>query len=256
MPIAETPEDPIRTAEPGRDIHSAAFVRALFDEMSLTYGWTNRIASLGFASRWRRQCIELAAARPGETVFDLMSGMGELWPRLATAIGPTGRIGGLDFSAAMCEGARKTAARLQGTVIELREEDMLRNSIPDEVADVVVSCFGLKTFTALQQAEVAFETARILRPGGRLAYVEISVPPSRFLRLPYLFYLHQVIPIIGRLFLGNPNNYRMLGRYTCDFADCGRFAAHCRTAGLEVSQTSYFFGCATGVVGTKPAGNA
>jgi len=115
-----------------------------------------------------------------------------------------------------------------------------------------VSSFGLKTFTAEQQEQLARVVLRILRPGGTFSFLEISVPPFAWLRWPYLFYLSYIVPFIGRIFLGNPNNYRMLGRYTAAHRNCSEFANRCSSAGLVVSQTSFFFGCATGVTGRKP----
>jgi demethylmenaquinone methyltransferase/2-methoxy-6-polyprenyl-1,4-benzoquinol methylase len=221
--------------------------------MSQTYGVVNLVASFGFCVRWRRQCIEQVPIRVGDIVFDLMSGMGELWPGLAPRVGRAGRICALDFSSAMCARARTTAERLRDTGIDLRQEDVLRNSIADSSADVVVSSFGLKTFTAEQRARLAREVARILRPGGQFSFLEISVPPLALLRWPYMAYLKYLVPLIGRLFLGNPDNYRLLGVYTEAHRDCREFAQYCTAAGLRVGLSSFFFGCATGVVGEKPA---
>jgi len=74
------------------------------------------------------------------------------------------------------------------------------------------------------------------------------------LRAAYMFYLKWVIPLIGRLLLGNPDCYRMLGVYTQAFGNATHFAGCLRKAGLEVDPVSYFFGCATGVRGRKPRG--
>jgi demethylmenaquinone methyltransferase/2-methoxy-6-polyprenyl-1,4-benzoquinol methylase len=120
-------------------------------------------------------------------------------------------------------------------------------------ADVVVSSFGLKTFSAEQQERLAHKVAQILKPGGSYSFVEISVPPSRLLRPIYMFYLKRVIPLIGRLMLGDPSCYRMLGVYTEAFGNAHHFATYLRAAGLEARETSLFFGCATGVRGIKPA---
>jgi demethylmenaquinone methyltransferase/2-methoxy-6-polyprenyl-1,4-benzoquinol methylase len=218
--------------------------------MSATYGLINLITSFGFSARWRRQCVAELAFTPGETVVDLMSGMGELWPGIA-ARHREGRIIGIDFSSAMCERSKLTADRLTGRGIEILERDALDSGLADESVDAVVSSFGLKTFSADQRADLAREIARMLRPGGRFSMLEISVPPSRLLHMPYMFYLRRVIPLLGRLLMGNPDNYRMLGVYTTAFGDCADFAIACKNAGLEVRQTRYFFGCATGVVGTK-----
>ena len=220
--------------------------------MSQTYGIVNLVSSFGFCVRWRRQCIEQVPICAGEVVFDLLSGMGELWPRLAAKVGRGGRICAIDFSPAMCAQARVTVERLRETSIDLRQEDVLQNTIRDSSADVVVSSFGLKTFSWGQRARLAREVARILRPGGKFSFLEISVPPLAPLRWPYMAYLKYIVPWIGRLLLGNPDNYRLLGVYTAAHRDCSEFARHCTDAGLRVRQSSFFFGCATGVVGEKP----
>jgi ubiquinone/menaquinone biosynthesis methyltransferase len=234
------------------DLYRPEFVRGLFNEMAGTYGVVNLIASFGFCVLWRRQCTGQLEIRPGEVVFDLMSGMGELWPAVAARIGHGSRLCAIDFSPAMCARSRQTAERLTGIDVELREEDILHNSIPDGVADVVLSTFGLKTFTREQRARLAREVARVIRPGGRLSLLEISVPASVLLRWPYMFYLKYIVPLIGRLMLGNPDNYRLLGVYTSRFRDCSEFAAQCTDAGLRVQMRRFFFGCATAVVGEKP----
>lgn len=233
------------------DIYHSDFVRALFDEMAQTYGLVNLVSSFGFCVRWRRQCIDHVPIRVGDIVFDLMSGMGELWPGLSTKVGQTGRICAIDFSPAMCARSRLMAQRLRETRVEVRQEDILRNSIASDSADVVVASFGLKTFTSEQRALLACELSRILRPGGKFSFLEISVPPLAVLRWPYMAYLNYVVPMIGRLLLGNPDNYRLLGVYTTAHQDCREFAKHCTVAGLRANLSSYFFGCATGVVGEK-----
>jgi ubiquinone/menaquinone biosynthesis C-methylase UbiE len=66
-----------------------------------------------------------------------MSGMGELWPLIATRLQQNGQVSGVDLSQAMCDRARKVASRLAipGKVFV---QDALQNSIPDSSADVGV----------------------------------------------------------------------------------------------------------------------
>jgi len=234
------------------DIYSTRYVKALFDEMSRTYGYINRISSFGFNTRWRSQCVGQIAMTPQMTVCDLMSGMGECWRAIDSALGPGGRIVALDFSAEMCRNARVQRQRLPHRAIEILEQDALSSSLPDGSVDCIISAFGLKTFNDHQQAAFAREIARILRPAGSVSLLEISVPSTRFLRIPYMFYLKRVIPVIGRLMLGNPDNYRMLGAYTERFGNCERMGEHLRAAGLEVENRHYFFGCASGLYALKP----
>jgi ubiquinone/menaquinone biosynthesis C-methylase UbiE len=116
----------------------------------------------------------------------------------------------------------------------------------------VLSSFGLNTFTHEERGRLAGEVYRILKPGGRFSFVEISVPTFRPIRAIYMCYVRYGVPLLGRLLLGNPDNYRLLGVYTTEFGDCSAFAQQCVDAGLESNVTRFFFGCATGVVGLKP----
>ena len=219
--------------------------------MAATYGITNLVSSFGFCWLWRKQCVSIAAPREGMVVYDLMSGMGECWPTIARRVGSSGRIVGLDFSSAMVSGSEPTRRRLTNHTVEMLEEDVLRNSIPDSAADCVVSAFGLKTFSSEQLSKLAGEIARILRPGGTFTLLEISVPGPTLLRTPYMFYLKRCIPIIGTLFLGNPDNYRMLGVYTEAFQNCTNMVSLLRRHELKVELRRLFFGCATMVRGQK-----
>ncbi len=65
-------------------------------------------------------------------------------------------------------------------------------------------------------------------------------------------YLKTVIPILGRILLGNPDNYRMLGVYTERFGSCRGLVKVLSEAGLEATYGESFFGCATGVFGSRP----
>lgn len=242
----------MNTRDPDDGIYEAHYVRGLFNEMARTYGVVNLISSFGFAAWWRRQCLSQTELPVGASVVDLMTGMGELCGPVARRIGPSGKILAIDLSPVMCGEARSKTLRLPCPV-DVLEADALAGLPPAGMADVVVSSFGLKTFSPDQQRQLAVEIWRLLKPGGRFSLLEISVPPAALLRWPYLFYIERVIPLIGALFLGNPENYRMLGVYTRAFHDCRVTAEAFRQAGFTVRETAYFFGCATGVEGIKPA---
>lgn len=231
------------------DPYSTEFVADLFDRMSATYGLTNYISSFGFTERWRRCCIQQLPHHPrlGKG-YDFMTGMGELWasldPRFKEA-----EVTGIDISSFMlAQAAKNTSA--YSYKIDLLQENVLANNVDNSSADFIVSSFGLKTFSPQQLDTLATEVSRILKPGGVFSFIEISVPKN-LLRPFYMFYLKQVIPLIGKIFQGDSDNYRMLGKYTEKFADCTLFHQLLITKGLEVHQTSHFAGCATGVFGRK-----
>lgn len=230
-------------------LYDSQFVRSLFDEMAATYGVVNLLSSFGFTIWWRRRCAREIQVEPDSVVVDLMAGMGELCVEVSKNIHQNVELLALDISSAMCRRAEQRKFNCRYRVIEA---DALACPIGDSSVDHVFSSFGLKTFSDQQVPVLAREVARILRPGGTFALLEISAPPNPLLRIPFMFYLNRIVPILGRLMLGNPDNYRLLGVYTSTFGNCesaGRIFSGC---GLSVELKTYFFGCATGIVGVKP----
>jgi ubiquinone/menaquinone biosynthesis C-methylase UbiE len=215
--------------------------------MASTYGRINLISSFGFTVRWRRQAVRGLPLASAGCVVDLMSGMGELWHLLAEDLPASARVVGVDISQEMT----RRASREWNFPVEIRVADVLKWRSEPAFADIVVSSFGVKTFDLEQQRLLAQTVARILKPGGTCSFVEISVPPFVALRAAYMFYLKRVIPLIGRVMLGNPDCYRMLGVYTESFGNMTHFSKCLSEAGLDVTSIAYFFGCATGVQGVK-----
>lgn len=233
------------------EFYNPDFVRRVFDEMSETYGLVNLISSLGFSKRWRRQCVRCLKIPYGAVVLDLMAGMGELTPDIASFIGSEGHLTSLDISTKMCAVARQYEGRKLGPEVQVIEADVLTCDLPSDCTDVVLSTFGLKTFNIDQLQTLGQQVRRLLKPSGQFAFLEISVPDSPLLKAFYLFYISKVIPIIGRIILGNPDNYRLLGQYTKAFRNCNHVVEMFRKAGLEVETRSFFFGCATAVYGKR-----
>ncbi|MGH6755454.1 MAG: class I SAM-dependent methyltransferase, partial [Bradyrhizobium sp.] len=210
LPVVAEKSHNASTATP-EDIFAPEFVAKLFDEMSATYGLVNYVTSFGFCERWRRVCVEQLALQDGETVYDLMSGGGELWSYILPQIGKAGRLTAVDFSTAMCQLAAGAATKWPEHAIDIHQDDVLSSRLPENSADAIVAAFGLKTFSDEQQRSFAEELARTLKPGGRCSLMEVSVPESSLLQMGYMLYLKYAIPVLGWMFLGNPDNYRMLG---------------------------------------------
>ncbi|MFB9210384.1 class I SAM-dependent methyltransferase [Echinicola jeungdonensis] len=135
--------------------------------------------------------------------------------------------------------------------MSLNQINVLQNDLPAGSADFVLSTFGIKTFNREQQEVLASEIDRVLKPGGSFAFIEIPEPKLLFLKWFYKFYLKLIIPLIGRIFLGNARDYRMLGKYCASFKNSQYFHECLIKKGLESNYKNYFFGCATGVFGKK-----
>lgn len=221
--------------------------------MSKTYERMNYITSFGFSEQWRRTCVKEARLNSGECVVDLMTGMGECWGKILQTIGPDGKLIALDFSSEMLKHAEKRKLKYTRHQIDILCQDVFKNTIAENSVDCVISGFGIKTFSEEQLTALCDEITRILKPGGRFSLIDVSVPNGKVLRTLYMFYLKNIIPILGKLFLGNPENYKMLGLYTEQFNDAQQCHAIFTRQGLESKFSTQFFGCASGITGFKPA---
>jgi demethylmenaquinone methyltransferase/2-methoxy-6-polyprenyl-1,4-benzoquinol methylase len=165
------------------------FVRAMFDRIAPRYDRMNRLLTFGLDQRWRRLAVAAAAVGPGDLVVDLACGTGDL-AEIAARRGA--RVIGVDFSAVMlrCARARRACDRIV-------QADAQTLPLADASADVVVSGFALRNFAAL--AEAFAECARVLRPGGRLALLEVDRPGSALVRAGHSLYFDRIVPRIGGL---------------------------------------------------------
>lgn len=239
---------------PAPDIYDPAFVREVFDRCSSKYIAFSYVCSMGFTERWRKQCVAALALPddPGAVGYDLMSGTGEVWPHLLAANPGIEQIVAVDISSGMHQRAMERLHAMRAHRIEFMQDDVLASDLPDASADFVISTFGLKTFNLQQQAQLAALTARVLRPGGRFAFIEASDPKGWGLRWLYLLHLKLVLPLIERVLLRGAKDFSMIGTYASNFGDARQFAAMLQSEGLNAEFRKAFFGCATIACGTKP----
>jgi demethylmenaquinone methyltransferase/2-methoxy-6-polyprenyl-1,4-benzoquinol methylase len=156
----------------------------MFDAIAPRYDLINRLMTFGLDQAWRRATIEALALPAGSLVLDLACGTGDL-TRLAQRAGY--RVIGADLSAGMLAA--------NGTDVPLVESESSALPFPDGAFDGIVCGYALRNFTDL--AKSLADMARILRPGGRLAVLEVDAPASRVLRAGYNVWFNKVVPILG-----------------------------------------------------------
>ncbi|MCI2228473.1 class I SAM-dependent methyltransferase [Polaribacter sp. MSW13] len=232
-------------------IYEAKYIQKLFDQMSHSYSIMNYIASFGFSERWRKKCVMDIKIDSGKTVIDLMTGMGECWKYILKNSNKDSKLIGLDFSDEMINRAKKNKKKYHQSKITILKENVFENSISKESADFVISVFGLKTFNTEQLEKLAIEIHRILKQSGQFSLIDVSVPKNKILKHFYMFYLKKIIPFLGKIFLGSPETYKMLGIYTEKF-DNSETAYHIfNRLEFEIEYVEYFYGCASGIKGRK-----
>ncbi len=173
-------------------------VRTMFDAIAPRYDLVNRIMTFRMDVRWRRRTVDTLALTPGATVIDLACGTGDLCRELAAHhLRPIG----VDLSFGMLAAARTPAPLVHG--------DALRLPLPAGAVDGVTCGFALRNFESLPPFFA--ELARIVRPGGRIALLDVAEPPNRALRAGHRLYFGKVVPLVGGL-LSDPAAYRYLPR--------------------------------------------
>jgi demethylmenaquinone methyltransferase/2-methoxy-6-polyprenyl-1,4-benzoquinol methylase len=161
-----------------------ARVRSMFDAIAPRYDLVNRLMTFGLDQIWRRETIAALALSPGSLLLDVACGTGDL-SKLAKR--RNYRVVGVDLSAGML------TANHSG--VPLLQADCSRLPFRDGTFDGLVCGYALRNFTDL--AGALAETARVLRPGGRLAILEVDAPRSTFLRTGYDIWFKRVVPRLG-----------------------------------------------------------
>lgn len=231
------------------NIYNPEYVKILFDKMSTSYEKMNFITSFGFSYFWRKQFInKVNFDDKNIKIIDLMTGMGETWSITLQRF-PNAKLTALDFSVGMLKFAHFKNEKYFKNQIKIINQDILNNQLKDNSFDLITCAFGLKTLNEDQISILAKETKRILKDKGKFTFIEVSTPSNTILKYLYGFYLGIIIPFFGKLFLKNPNEYKMLWTYTNKFVNAKNTEEIFRKSGLNVKYESYFFGCASGIYG-------
>jgi demethylmenaquinone methyltransferase/2-methoxy-6-polyprenyl-1,4-benzoquinol methylase len=194
-------------------------VRTMFDRIAPVYDVMNRVMTAGLDARWRRLAAE-SVVRKGDRVLDAACGTGDL--AIADHKAGAGRVTGLDFSEKMLERARRKAP------LEWVQGDMLALPFADGTFDAATVGFGVRNVEDLELG--LRELRRVLRPGGRLAILEITQPRGA-LRPFYSLWFDRAVPLLGRWLPGG-DAYTYLPASVKRFPTAERLAELLREAGF------------------------
>lgn len=192
-------------AEAQGSAERAGYVRQMFGEISGRYDLMNTLMTAGRHHAWRRLAAR-ALVRPGDRVVDVGCGTGDL--SFACLEAGAAAVTGLDFAPPMVARARHKAAERHADAASFAIADATRLPLDDASVDGWCSAFVVRNIPDLDAALA--EAYRVLRPGGRLAILEIPRMDRGLLRPFARIHFQHVIPRLGRLISGHRSAYTYL----------------------------------------------
>jgi len=220
-------------------------VRDMFDRISPSYDRMNLLMSMGRDGRWRRLGVRASGARPGDAALDVCCGTGDFAVELRRAVGPSGRVVGLDFSPQMLEMARR-----KSSAVEWLQGDAL--ALPFADGEFAAACVGFGVRNLSDHRRGFAEMARVVRPGGRVVCLEMSTPPAPIKPFSQLW-TDRGVPVLGRIVARDPEAYRYLPESVHRFPAAPELAEIMRDAGLvDVGYRRLMMGVVALHVGTVP----
>lgn len=204
----------------------------MFDAIAPRYDLLNRLLSLGIDQRWRRLLVRRLELTPGARVLDHATGTADLALLIARSH-PTVRVLGLDPSTEMLRiGLAKVAAAGLAERVELRQGEAEQlEGVDSQSIDAVSIAFGIRNVP--DRGRALREFARVTRPGGRVAILELSEPRGGVMGPLARWHVHSVVPWVGAL-LSGAREYRYLQRSIAAFPPPEEFARLMEQSGLRV----------------------
>jgi demethylmenaquinone methyltransferase/2-methoxy-6-polyprenyl-1,4-benzoquinol methylase len=219
----------------------------MFDQISPTYDFVNRVLSLGQDLRWRKKLAQFVPLKPHLEILDLATGTGDQIAVLYEAGLSIQRAIGIDLAEEMIKIARTKLSAYP--TAELRMGDAQKLTFPSERFDAVTFSFGIRNVS--DPLASLREIHRILKKRGRCLILEFSMP-NKWVRPFFLFYLRNLLPRLGGFISKNLPAYRYLNQTIETFPSGETFLALMQNAGFSnLSRISMNLGSVSLYIGEK-----
>lgn len=237
-------------------------IRGFFETIAFRYDQINSLLSFRLDETWRRKAVRLIlnGAKRGQfskkgsdpflepspqTILDLGVGTGKFLKRFLQEKNWELAVG-VDFAGEMLRRARASV----GAGCDLIQADIHQLPFEAESFDLVVSSFTLRSVKDL----IPFfnELYRMIKPGGKAAFLCLTRPASPLARVLYTPYLKFYLPLVGGLLSSDPLAYRFLSESIQTFLSPDEIRIRLESSGFKrVSIFSFTFGVSTLILAQK-----
>ena len=207
------------------------YVANLFSRISGRYDLMNDLMTLGMHRSWKRRTATIATQGVHGPVIDVSCGTGDL--ALVLAKRPeVDRTVGLDLLKGMIvqADAKSKAAGLAKSVTCMTG-DALSLPFSDNSFACATAGFSLRNMPSVEKA--LSEMIRVVRPGGRVAILELSPMGPGIKSTLFRPIFHGIVPLIGKLVAGDESAYSYLPKSVDYFLEADRLAEMLSTLGLN-----------------------
>lgn len=225
-------------------------IKSMFDNIAPDYDKLNHIMSLNIDKGWRRKAVrEIADTDKPLSVLDVACGTGDFTIEIARKVARGSQITGIDLSEGMMKvGREKIAAAQVDATLEYGDCEAL--TYADDSFDRISVGFGVRNFEHLSVG--LKEMCRVLKPGGKLIILELSVPSNPIIRWCYKLYFLHILPTIGGMVSSNRGAYKYLPASVLHFPAPDKFIPMMHEAGFSaVRHKALTFGICRMYVGIK-----
>lgn len=226
------------------------FIQEMFDRIAPRYDFLNRLLSMRQDVLWRMEMVRAARLSNDSKVLDVACGTCDVALEVSAQLMGRAKIYGLDFSHGMLTLGRKKLRKNNNETIELINGDALALPFGSDLFDAVFIAFGIRNIMDREKALESFISC--LKPGGRLAVLELTTPEKGWFKSLYLTYFKKILPAIGSFFSKHHHAYAYLPESVLKFPTAVEFSRLMENAGFEqIRFKQMTFGIVTLFVGHK-----
>ena len=225
-------------------------IRKLFDNIAGDYDRLNHILSLNIDKSWRRKAVkEIADTAEPLNILDEACGTCDFTIEIVKGAPQGSKVTGIDLSEGMLQIGREKC-RKEGITAELQTGDCEARPYDEGTFDRIGVAFGVRNFENLPKGLT--EMLRVLKPGGKLVILELSIPRNPIIRWCYKLYFLKILPAIGGWVSGNRGAYEYLPSSVLRFPAPEKFMEMMNEAGFEpVRKKSFTMGICHMYIGIK-----